>query len=166
VLLGIPGIVPLALVELVVVIALVIVVALGEVIILLVLLVSPPFHHVTQIHDSSRAVASKVVVHVLREEAILEAADDILVSEFGNGGSHLEEMPGVGPQGLIHLLLDLGQIMMSTGSDHRSLKVVNEGPFEVLPRVNGVWFEAFKPSEWRGFQGHQEVECLGGVGYP
>jgi hypothetical protein len=47
-----------------------------------------------------------------------------------------------------------------------SLEVVNEGPFEVLLVVDGVWFEAFKPSEWRRFQGHREVECLGGVGSP
>jgi hypothetical protein len=33
-------------------------------------------------------------------------------------------MPGVGPQGLIQLLLDLGQIMMSACSNHGSLEVV------------------------------------------
>jgi hypothetical protein len=27
------------------------------------------------------------------------------------------------------------------------LEVVNEGTFEVLPRVDGVWLEAFKPRE-------------------
>jgi hypothetical protein len=48
------------------------------------------------------------VVGVLREEAILEAADDVLVGDVGDGGSHLEEMLGVGPQGLVQLLLDLG----------------------------------------------------------
>jgi hypothetical protein len=48
------------------------------------------------------------VVHVLREEPILEAADDVLVSDVGDGGAHLEETPSVGPQGLVHLLLHLG----------------------------------------------------------
>jgi hypothetical protein len=48
------------------------------------------------------------VVGVLREEAILEAADDVLVGNVGDGGSHLEEAPGVRPQGLIQLLLNLG----------------------------------------------------------
>jgi hypothetical protein len=43
---------------------------------------------------------------VLREEAILEVVDDVLVGDVGDGGSYLEEMPGVRPQGLIHLLLD------------------------------------------------------------
>jgi hypothetical protein len=94
---GIPRVVPLDLVEVVVVVALLVIVALREVIVLLILLVSPPCHHVAQLHDSSRAVVSEVVVGVLREEAALEAADDVLVGDIGDGGSHLEETPGVGP---------------------------------------------------------------------
>jgi hypothetical protein len=54
--------------------------------------------------------------------------------------------------------------MMSTCSDHGSLEVVDEGPLEVLPEVDGVRLEAFEPSEGRGFQGYREVESLGGVG--
>jgi hypothetical protein len=54
----------------------------------------------------------------------------------------------------------------SACSDHGSLEVVNEGPLEVLTVVDGVWFEAFKPSEGHGFQSYQEVECFGGVGSP
>jgi hypothetical protein len=106
------------------------------------------------------------VVHVLREEAVLEAVDDVLIGDVADGSSHLEETPNVGSQGLVHLLLDLGQIMVSTCSDHGSLEVLNEGPFEVLPGADGVLFEAFKPSEGWGFQGYREVECLGGVGSP
>jgi hypothetical protein len=45
---------------------------------------------------------------VLREEPILEVVDDVLVGDVGDGGVHLEETLGVGPQGLVHLLLDLG----------------------------------------------------------
>jgi hypothetical protein len=37
---------------------------------------------------------------------------------------------------------------------------------EVLPRVNGVWHEAFKPREGRGLQTHWEVESFGEVGSP
>jgi hypothetical protein len=37
------------------------------------------------------------MVGALREEAILEAADDVLVGDVGDGGSHLEEASGVGP---------------------------------------------------------------------
>jgi hypothetical protein len=103
---------------------------------------------------------------VLREQAVLEAADDILVDDVGDGGSYLEETPGVGPQVLVHLLLDLGQIMTSNCSDHVSLEVVDVGLLEVLPGVDGVWFKAFKLSEGHGFQGYRELECLGGVGSP
>jgi hypothetical protein len=95
--LGIPQVVPLALVEVFVALALLVVVVLREGIILLVLLVSPLCHHVAQLHGSSRAVASEVMVGVLREEAVLEAADDVLVGNVGDGGSHLKEAPGVGP---------------------------------------------------------------------
>jgi hypothetical protein len=56
--------------------------------------------------------------------------------------------------------------MRSTCSDHGSLEVVDESPLEVLPGVDGVWFEAFKPTEGRGFQGYREVECHDGVGSP
>jgi hypothetical protein len=84
------------------------VVALGEAVVLLILLVSPLCDHVTQLHDSSRVVVPVVVVRVLREEPILEAADDDFVGDVGDGGARLEETPGVGPQGLVHLLLHLG----------------------------------------------------------
>jgi hypothetical protein len=79
----------------VVAIALLVVVALREAIVLLVLLVSPPGHHVAQFHGSSWVVAFKIMVGVLREEAVLEAADDVLVDDAGDGGSHLKEMLGV-----------------------------------------------------------------------
>jgi hypothetical protein len=78
-------VIPLAFIE--VAIALLVVVALGEVVILLILLVSPSCHHVTQLHGSSRAIAPDVVVRVLREEPVLEAADDILVGDVSDGGT-------------------------------------------------------------------------------
>jgi hypothetical protein len=90
-------VVPLALVEVVVAIALLVVVALGEAVVLLVLLVSPPCHHVTQLYGSSQAIAPEVVVCVLQEEPVLKATDDVLIDDVGNGGAHLEETLGVGP---------------------------------------------------------------------
>jgi hypothetical protein len=51
---------------------------------------------------------------------------------------YLKETSGVGSQGLVHLLLDLGQIMASVCSDHGSLEVVDEGPLEVLLGFDGV----------------------------
>jgi hypothetical protein len=70
---SVPRVVPLSFV----------VVALGEAIVFLILLVSPPCHHVMQLHDSSRAVAPEVVVRDLREEAMLEATDDVLIGDAG-----------------------------------------------------------------------------------
>jgi hypothetical protein len=103
---------------------------------------------------------------VLREVPLLEAVDDVLIGDVGNSDTHLEETPGVGPQGLVHLFLDLEQIVASACSNHGSLEVVDKGPLEVLLRVDGVWLEAFKPSKGRGFQSYQEVESFGGVGSP
>jgi hypothetical protein len=34
----------------------------------------------------------------------------------------------------------------SACSNHGSLEVADEGPLEVLPGVDGVWLEVFKPS--------------------
>jgi hypothetical protein len=51
-------------------------------------------------------------------------------------------------------------------SDHGSLEVVDEGPLEVLPGVDRFWFKVLKPSKGCGFQGYQELECLGGVRSP
>jgi hypothetical protein len=99
-------VVPLAFVGAVAIVALV-VVALGEALVLLVLLVSPSLHHVGELHDSLGAISAEVAVEVLRAEAILEAVDDVLVGDVGDGGTYLEEAPGVGPQGLVLLLLDL-----------------------------------------------------------
>jgi hypothetical protein len=74
--------------------------------ILVVLLVGPSWHHVVEFHDSLRAITAKVMIDVLRTEAVLEAVD-VLVGDVGDGGAHLEEAPGVGPQGLVLLQLDL-----------------------------------------------------------
>jgi hypothetical protein len=54
--------------------------------------------------------------------------------------------------------------MTSTCPDYRSLKVVDEGPLEILPRVGGVRLEALESIKRHGFQGNQEVERLGRVG--
>jgi hypothetical protein len=101
---------------------------------------------------------------LLQEEPILEAADDFFVGDVGDGGAHLEETSCVETQGLVHLLLHLGQVMASARPDHGSLEVVDEGPLEVLPRVDRVWLEAFKPREGCGLQSHREVESFGVVG--
>jgi hypothetical protein len=163
---GVPRVVRLAFVKVAIAIALLVVVALGEVIIFLILLVSPPCHHVTQLQDSSRAIAPEVVVRALREEAMLEATNYVLIGDVGHGGARLKETPCVRPQGLVHLLLHLGLVVVSARPDHGSLEVVDEGLLEVLPWVDGVWLEAFKPREGCELQSHREVESFCRVGSP
>jgi hypothetical protein len=84
-----------------------VVVALGEALVLLVLLVGTSLHYVTKFHDSLGAVVAEVAVDVLQAEVVLEAVDDVLVDDVGDGGVYLEEAPGVGPQVSFLLLLDL-----------------------------------------------------------
>jgi hypothetical protein len=107
-LLGIPRVVPLAFVKVAVAIALLVVVVLGEAVVLLIYLVSPPCHYLTQLHGSSQVVAPEVVVRVPQEKAILEETNDVLIGDVGDDGAHLEETSCVRPQGLVHLLLHLG----------------------------------------------------------
>jgi hypothetical protein len=97
---------------------------------LLVLLVYPSLHHVTEFHDGLGAVASKVTVEMPLSEAIFEAVNDVLIGDVGVGGACVEETPGVRPQGLIPLLLAVRQVMESTCSKHGALKVVNEERFK------------------------------------
>jgi hypothetical protein len=47
------------------------------------------------------------VVDMLHSEAVLEVVDDVLIGGVVHGGVHLEEVPSVGPQGLVLLLLYL-----------------------------------------------------------
>jgi hypothetical protein len=89
-------VVPLAFVEVVVVVALLVIVALGQKLVLLIRLVSPSRHHVVELHGGCQTVASEVVVGMLRGKAVLEAADDVLVGDVGDGGAHHEEALGVG----------------------------------------------------------------------
>jgi hypothetical protein len=74
------------------------------------------------------------VVRVLREDPILEAADDVLI---GDVGVHLEETLGVGPQGHVHLLLDLGQIVASAYSDQGTQESMEFG-LRLSSQVRGV----------------------------
>jgi hypothetical protein len=64
-LLGVSRVVALAFVRVVVVVALLVVVVLGEELVLLILLVIPPCHYVTELRNSSWAIASEVLVSFL-----------------------------------------------------------------------------------------------------
>jgi hypothetical protein len=66
--------------------AFVVVVTLGVAVTLMVILVHPSLHHVVEFHNSLGAVASTIAVEILLDEAVLEAVDDVLVGDVGDGG--------------------------------------------------------------------------------
>jgi hypothetical protein len=68
----------------------------------------------------------------------LEAVDDVLIGDVSNGGAGVEEVLGVGPQGLILFLLAVGQVVASTFAKRAALEVVDEDAPQELPRVDGV----------------------------
>jgi hypothetical protein len=59
---------------------------------------------------------------------LLEAVDDILIRDIGDGGMGIEEASGVGPQGLVLLLLALRQVVACTCMKHGAPEVVDEHP--------------------------------------
>jgi hypothetical protein len=63
---------------------------------LLFLLICPSLHHVAEFHDGLGALVSEVQVDRTLEDAVVEAVDDVLVGDVGNGGVRLEEAVGVG----------------------------------------------------------------------
>jgi hypothetical protein len=90
----------LALVEVVVVVALLVVVALGK------------RSFSSSFWSAHRAIMSRGSTAVVRR--LRPKSWYVLIGDVCDGGSYLEETLSVGPQGLVHLLLDLEQIMAST----------------------------------------------------
>ena len=78
----------------------VVVVATRESVALLLLLISPFQHHITKGHDQSRAVSTEVAVQLLGGEAVVEAVDDVVGDDVGDGGACVEKPLDVRPQGL------------------------------------------------------------------
>ena len=62
-----------------------------EVILLLLFLIIPLQHHVSEGHDRSGAVASKIMVELLCSEPIMEAVDDVIIGDVGDGGAGVEK---------------------------------------------------------------------------
>jgi len=81
--------------------------ALGETFILFVHLVGPPLHHVAELDGGVGEVSSELAVCELRIESVMEATDCVFVGDVGDGGAYFEKTVRIGPQGLVHLLLDL-----------------------------------------------------------
>ena len=63
---------------------------------LLVLLVHPALHDDAKFCDALRVAAAEVPVDDSIEDAFMEAIDDVLIGDVGNGGAHFEEVAGVG----------------------------------------------------------------------
>jgi hypothetical protein len=97
-------------------------------------------------------------------EAVVEAVDDVLLRDVGNGGPHIEETSGVGSEEFITLLLALGEVVPGSCSGYRPLEVVDENLLEAFPGVDGVIGEAFQPGQRCRLQSHRKVDDFGSVG--
>jgi hypothetical protein len=67
-----------------------------------------------KLHHGFGVTATKIPEEVPLVEAVLEAINDVVVRDVGDGGVRLEETAGVGPQGLVLLLFALRQVVTST----------------------------------------------------
>ena len=70
----------------------------------------------------------------------MEAVDDVVVGDVGDGGAGVEESFEVRPQSFPALLLAQPEVVPSSWTMNRALKVVDEERLQVLPGVDGVPF--------------------------
>jgi hypothetical protein len=96
--------------------------------------------------------------------AFVEAVDNVLVRDVGDGGPHIEETAGVGSEEFIALLLALGEVVPGSCSGYRPLEVADEDLLEAFPGVDGVVGESFQPSQRCRLQSHRKVDDFGSVG--
>jgi hypothetical protein len=82
-------------------------------------------------------------------EAVVEAVDDVLLEDVGDGSPHVEETASVRPKEFVSFLLALGEVVLSTCTSNRPLEVVDENLLEALPGVDGVVGEALQPGQRR-----------------
>jgi hypothetical protein len=62
----------------------------------------------------------------------VEAVDDVLLRDVGDGGPHIEETAGVGPEEFVTLLLALGEVVPGSCTGYHPLEVVDENLLEAL----------------------------------
>lgn len=99
----------------------------------LLLLVCPGPHHVAKVHDSLGSVPTEVSIEVLVGDAIVEAIDNVLTGDVSDGDACVKETMSVGSHELVMFLLALGEVMMSTCSGNRPLKIIDEDGLEGIP---------------------------------
>ena len=74
----------------------------------LLLLVRPVCHQVRECPDGLGVLPAEISIEVPVGKAVLEAVDDVLMGDVGDGGMCLEEATSVGVQGFVFPLLALG----------------------------------------------------------
>jgi hypothetical protein len=74
---------------------------------LLLLLVCPSLHHVVEPYDGLGLIAANVCKESLVGDAIVEAVDNFLLRDVGDGGVCVEEAVSVGLQELVTFLFAL-----------------------------------------------------------
>jgi hypothetical protein len=107
-------------------------------------------HHVVEPRDGLGSVAAKISKESLVDDAIVEAIDDVLLGDVDDGGVCVEKAASVGSQEPVLFLFALRQVVMSTCSSNRPLKVVGENSLQIIPGVDGVFREAFQPCDYSG----------------
>jgi hypothetical protein len=70
--------------------------ALREATTLLLLLVCPSLHHVAEPHDGLGSVATEISKESLIGDAVVEAVEDVLLGDVGDGSVCVEEAASVG----------------------------------------------------------------------
>jgi hypothetical protein len=120
-------------------------------------------HHITKAHNSLRPVPPEIPVYARVGDTVVEAIDDVVLRDVGDGGADVEEATRLGPQKLVTFLFALGKIVSSTCTSNRSLKIVDEDLLKSFPGVDGVAAEALQPSKQHGIQSHREVDDFGNV---
>ena len=58
---------------------------------LLLFLVGPLQHHVAKGHDRAGSIPFEVTIELLSGEAVVEAVDDVVIGDVGDGGARVEE---------------------------------------------------------------------------
>ena len=88
-------------------IAIVLIATFWEVVNFLLFIVSPCCHHITEFRDSLGALPAEIPKDEAVGQALVEAVDDVLVTDVDDGGALLKEMSHVVPQGFVPALFTL-----------------------------------------------------------
>jgi hypothetical protein len=91
------------------------------------------------------------------KKTVLEDVDDFFAGDVDYGCTLVDESAHVLAEHLALFLLDLRQVHASTQAPHGTHKVASELHLQLVPLVNGVLVEQFKPCKWSLVQEKGEV---------